>query len=71
MEVIGSLAKEKTVLLISHRLANVAEADNIIVLRDGTVTEWGDHNGLMEQKGYYHELFRAQQELEKYAKEAG
>ncbi len=71
MEVIGSLAKEKTVLLISHRLANVVEADNIIVLRDGTVTEYGDHNGLMEQKGYYHELFCAQQELEKYAKEAG
>ena len=65
------LAHEKTVVLISHRLANVVKADRILVMRDGRIAEAGTHEELMRRKDYYCNLFQAQQELEKYAKEAG
>ena len=67
MEVITKLAKEKTVILISHRLANVIPSDQILVMKDGKIKERGIHAALMEQDGYYRELFMAQKELEKYA----
>lgn len=70
MEVIRELAQKKTVILISHRLANVVDADQILVMKDGVIEEAGDHAALMENHGYYSSLYRAQQELEKYAKEA-
>lgn len=68
MEQIYQLAKEKTVLLISHRLANVVEADNIIVLSDGGIVEQGTHAELMKQQGVYAEMMHAQMELENYGK---
>lgn len=70
MEVVRSLAKEKTVILISHRLANVIQADRIFVMKDGAFIEQGVHSELMEQKGYYSSLYAAQQELEGYGKGA-
>lgn len=69
MEVITGLAKEKTVILISHRLANVVGADQIIVFKDGEAAEHGTHSQLLERRGYYHSLFAAQKELEQFAKE--
>lgn len=71
MNVVHELAHQKTVILISHRLANVVEADRILVMRDGSIVEAGDHERLMEQAGYYYELYQAQQELEKYSRKAG
>lgn len=68
MEVITVLAKEKTVILISHRLANVVNADQVLVVKDGIVEESGTHEKLMEKHGYYRELFLAQKELENFAK---
>ena len=68
MEVITELAKEKTVILISHRLANVVNADQVLVMKDGIVEESGTHEKLMEKHGYYSELFLAQKELENFAK---
>jgi ABC-type transport system involved in cytochrome bd biosynthesis fused ATPase/permease subunit len=68
MEVITELAKEKTVILISHRLANVVNADQVLVMKDGIVEESGTHEKLMEKHGYYSELFIAQKELENFAK---
>lgn len=68
MEVITVLAKEKTVILISHRLANVVNADQVLVMKDGIVEESGTHEKLMEKHGYYRELFLAQKELENFAK---
>ena len=65
---IHKLAKEKTVILISHRLANVAAADNIYVLDQGTVAESGTHSQLLARRGAYAQLWSAQQELENYAK---
>lgn len=68
MAQIHELAKRKTVILISHRLANVADADNIYVLENGRVKESGSHSGLLAQNGSYEKLWKAQQELENYAK---
>ena len=69
MEVVRGLAREKTVLLISHRLANVTVADEIFVLQAGTegIAEHGTHRELMQRQGYYCRLYEAQQELESYA----
>ena len=64
MSVIRGLAKEKTVLLISHRLANVVESDRIYMLEDGKVAEEGTHTELMKKKGIYEKLYRYQRELE-------
>lgn len=68
MKQIYELARTKTVILISHRLANVAEADNIYVLEKGRVVEMGNHEMLLAQSGIYGKLWNAQQELENYAK---
>ena len=69
MAEIHRLAETKTVILISHRLANVAAADNIYVMEVGRVAESGTHRSLLEQGGVYAGLWNAQQALENYAKE--
>lgn len=51
-----------------HRLANVADADNIYVMDGGSVVESGSHRALVERGGAYAKLWNAQQELESYAK---
>ena len=66
MSEIQKLAKSKTVILISHRLANVVRADNICVLDKGNVVECGSHSKLLAQNGTYAKLWNAQQELEHY-----
>ena len=68
MRQIHALAKTKTVILISHRLANVAQADNIYVLDKGNIVENGDHNTLLNKNSAYAKLWNAQQELENYTK---
>ena len=68
MALIHALAKVKTVILISHRLANVETADTIYVLDGGNVAEKGTHAALLSKNGRYAELWNAQQELEHYAK---
>lgn len=66
MKDIYELAKEKTVILISHRLANVASADNIYVLSNGKVAEQGKHETLLAQKNIYEQLWNTQQKLEQF-----
>ena len=68
MKEIHNLAKTKTVILISHRLANVENADNIYVLDNGSVVESGKHVELIKKNGAYKKLWSAQQELEKYVR---
>ncbi len=70
MEQIKELARNKTVILISHRLANVAEADWIYVLRQGILAEQGTHEELLSRQGEYARLWSAQQQLESYGKVA-
>lgn len=57
---IRGLCNGRTVLLISHRFANVRSADRIYVLADGQIRESGSHDALMDQGGRYAELFRMQ-----------
>lgn len=71
MEVIRELAKTKTILLISHRLANVVESDRIYMLENGGVAQRGTHKELMTEEGPYSRLYRYQSELEAYGKENG
>lgn len=71
MVLIHALAKKKTVILISHRLVNVAGADRIYVMEKGRVVESGKHDALLAQKGLYARLWNAQQELEQYTKKVG
>ncbi len=59
---------EKTILLISHRLANVVEADRIYVMDGGNVTEQGTQEELLAKNGTYASLWNAQQRLENYGK---
>ena len=68
MDRIRALARTKTVILISHRLANVAEADRICLLEDGRVAEQGTHRDLLAARGRYARLWDAQQQLEHYTK---
>ena len=68
MREIYALAKTKTVILISHRLANVTGADNIYVLDQGSIVESGSHGQLLAAGGSYAKLWNAQQKLEHYAK---
>ena len=70
MAQIHELAREKTVILISHRLSNVAAADHIYVMDRGTVAEHGTHEQLLGIHGLYTNLWNAQQSLENYGKEA-
>ncbi len=68
-ESIYKLAKNKTVIVISHRLANVTNADIIYVLDKGHIVESGKHKELMMIKNKYYELVTHQQNLENIYKE--
>ena len=68
MTQIYTLAKTKTVILISHRLANVVGANNIYVLDRGSIAEQGTHDDLLKKNAAYAQLWNAQQELENYTK---
>lgn len=69
MEQISRLTETKTVILISHRLANLAGADKIYVMGQGAVSEVGNHKQLIDNSGLYAELWEAQQRLENIGKE--
>ena len=71
MAQIHTLARSKTVILISHRLANVVGADTIYVLDGGTVAEFGNHRQLLAKDNVYARLWNAQQELENYTQGGG
>lgn len=64
MKNIKEMSAKKSVIVISHRLANVVPADNIYFMRDGQVIENGSHSQLMARKGEYAELFHVQKQLE-------
>lgn len=69
MEVIHKLAETKTVLLISHRLANVKKSDCIYVLKNGKIAEQGKHEELLNLCGVYKKMYDTQRNLEKYGLE--
>lgn len=67
MDKVRELAKTGSVVLISHRLANVTGADNIYVMDRGNVVEEGTHADLLKQDGTYATLWNAQAALEQFA----
>ncbi len=69
MKVIHELSKTKTVLLISHRLANVVDSNHIYFLQNGEIKEQGTHTSLMNENGEYKKLYESQMVLENYGKE--
>ncbi len=66
MNVVHEMAKTKTVLLISHRLANVTDSDMIYMLKGGAIAESGTHEELMKLDGSYRHLYESQMALENY-----
>mgnify|MGYP002612612655 CR=1 FL=1 len=60
IDLIFSLLKNRTVIIIAHRLSAVKRCDNIIVINNGRVTESGNHNELMEMQGEYYALYNAE-----------
>ena len=63
MDHIEGLFKEKTVVIVAHRLSTVKNADNIVVLSEGRIVETGTHNELTEKHGMYYQLVKNQLEL--------
>lgn len=66
MNLVQKMKGNKTIILISHRLANAALADQIYVLEHGSLAESGGHLQLMEKRGIYFRLYSKQKELEGY-----
>ena len=64
MEVLHELRKTKTIILISHRLANVVKSDLIYVLKSGEIKEYGTHEALLQNKDIYENLYTTQEKLE-------
>lgn len=54
---------DKTLIFISHRLATTRFVDRILVVKDGTIIEEGNHQQLMKRKGYYHHLYSLQENM--------
>jgi ABC-type transport system involved in cytochrome bd biosynthesis fused ATPase/permease subunit len=67
MEIIQKLAETKTIVVISHRMANVVNADRIYVLEGGRVVESGRHRELVAQDGVYTRIYSQQKILEGFA----
>ena len=55
-----SLTKNKTTLIVSHRISSLKHADQIVVFKNGKIVQQGQHADLIEVKGYYRELFEIQ-----------
>ncbi len=55
-QAISELCRDKTLLVIAHRLNTIACADKIIVIKDGEIAESGDHQSLMDKGGIYHDM---------------
>ena len=57
---ITKITKDKTTIIIAHRLSTLRDADRLIVIEDGKMTESGTHRQLLEAKGDYFKLYKLQ-----------
>lgn len=57
---LDNVFRDRTVLIIAHRLSTIRKADQIVVLKNGQVAEVGNHESLMNNKKFYHELIQSQ-----------
>lgn len=60
-EALEVLAKDRTTIIVAHRLSTITHADQIVVIENGTIVEKGTHEELMNKKGSYYNLFQVQQ----------
>ncbi len=58
---LNKYSENKTTIIISHRISSIKSADNIMVLKNGRLIEFGVHKKLVENKGYYNEIYEKQQ----------
>ena len=65
-EAIESLTKNKTVIMIAHRLKTIRNADQILVLKDGEIVERGSHEELIKNNGLYSDLINAKAKAESW-----
>ena len=56
----NNLMKGRTSFVIAHRLSTIRDADLILVMKDGDIIEQGNHEALMEQNGFYANLYNSQ-----------
>lgn len=61
-DAIRTVIRGRTSFVIAHRLSTIVDADVILVVKDGKIIERGTHTSLMQQRGYYHELYTRQYE---------
>ena len=54
------ICKDKTTIIVSHRVSSAKNADKIIILEDGKIIQQGSHNQLINQEGYYSSLYLKQ-----------
>lgn len=59
-EAMKELMKDKTTFIIAHRLSTIQSADLILVVKDGSIIEQGNHQELLNQHGFYYELYNSQ-----------
>jgi ATP-binding cassette subfamily B protein len=65
VKALNNAFKNRTVIVVAHRLSTIRKADQIIVMKYGMVAEVGNHESLMQNKKYYYELIQSQYELDK------
>ena len=56
-EILQEICKDKTTIIVSHRVSSAKNADRIIILDEGRIIEQGSHNQLLNQEGYYAALY--------------
>ena len=61
LDALNEVSRQRTTLVIAHRLSTVRDADTILVMEQGEIVESGAHNELLEQNGYYARLWQQQQ----------
>ncbi len=59
-EAMATIRNGRTSFIIAHRLSTIRSANHIIVMRDGRIVEYGNHESLMAADGYYKELYESQ-----------
>lgn len=70
LDTVRDMVGQKTILFISHRLANLVGTDRIYCMERGEVTEQGSHEELLQKNGTYAKLWQTQYQLEHFTKEA-